>query len=153
MAEQTEIAEVIKNIQADMTTIMRGEIALATEELKGEAAKAGVIAGLFSGAGYIGLSAAAVLFSAFSFLWAMGFQAWFGLDLLSSLFWGFLVMGLLLLAIAGVMILVGSKAPRPTTPTRTITRAKDEAEFLKAAVTGSLPTTAEDAVVQRSDSE
>lgn len=153
MAEQTEIAEVIKNIQADMTTIMRGEIALATEELKGEAAKAGVIAGLFSGAGYIGLSAAAVLFSAFSFLWAMGFQAWFGLDLLSSLFWGFLVMGLLLLAIAGVMILVGSKAPRPTTPTRTITRAKDEAEFLKAAVTGSLPATAEDAAVQRSDSE
>lgn len=153
MAQQTEIAEVIKSIQTEMTTIMRGEIALATEELKGEAAKAGVIAGLFSGAGYVGLSAAAVLFSAFGFLWSMGFQAWFGLDLLSSLFWGFLVMGLLLLVIAGVMVLIGSKAPRPSTPTRTITRAKDEAEFLKAAVTGSLPTADEGELAQSTDNE
>ena len=153
MAQQTEIAEVIKNIQTEMTTIMRGEIALATEELKGEAAKAGVIAGLFSGAGYMGLSAAAVLFSAFGFLWSMGFQAWFGLDLLSSLFWGFLVMGLLLLVIAGVMALIGSKAPRPSAPTRTITRAKDEAEFLKAAVTGSLPAADEGELAQSSDNE
>lgn len=153
MAQQTEIAEVIKSIQTEMTTIMRGEIALATEELKGEAAKAGVIAGLFSGAGYVGLSAAAVLFSAFGFLWSMGFQAWFGLDLLSSLFWGFLVMGLLLLVIAGVMVLIGSKAPRPSTPTRTITRAKDEAKFLKAAVTGSLPGADEGELAQSSDNE
>ncbi len=29
MAEQSEVAELIKNIQADITTIVRGELALA----------------------------------------------------------------------------------------------------------------------------
>lgn len=153
MAQQTDIAEVIKNIQTDMTTIVRGEIALATEELKGEAAKAGVIAGLFSGAGYVVLSAAAVLFSAFGFLWAMGFQAWFGLDIVPALFWGFLVMGILLLAIAGVMVLVATKAPRPEGPTRTIARAKDEAEFLKTTLTGSPSESADGRLAQLADSE
>mgnify|MGYP000877812922 FL=1 len=153
MAQQTDIAEVIKNIQTDMTTIVRGEIALATEELKGEAAKAGVIAGLFSGAGYVGLSAAAVLFSAFGFLWAMGFQAWFGLDIVPALFWGFFVMGLLLLAIAAVMALIATWVPRPGAPTRTIARAKDEAEFLKATLTGAPADSAEGRLAQLADSE
>lgn len=134
MAEQNEIAEVIKNIQADITTIVRGEIALATEELKPEAAKAGIIAGLFGGAGYLTLSAAAVLFSAFAFLWAMGFQSWFGLELLPALFWGFLVMGVVMLLLAGIMALVGTKIPKPGPPTQAIANVKEEVEFVKGAV-------------------
>ena len=44
MAESIDIAQVIKSIQDDVTTIVRGEIALAKDELKAEVGKAGVIA-------------------------------------------------------------------------------------------------------------
>ncbi len=96
-----------------------------------------------------------MLFSAFAFLWAMGFQAWFGLDLLPALFWGFLVMGVAMLLLAGVMALVGTKVPKPGPPTQAIANVKDEVEFVKGAVadanaaanklslTGSEPTSTE----------
>jgi hypothetical protein len=134
MAEPTDIAEVIKSIQAEITTIVRGEIALATDELKHETAKAGIIAGLFGSAGYLGLSAAAVLFSAFGFGWAMGFQHWFGLDLLTSLFWGFLVMGVLMLVLAGLAAFVATKVPQPGPPVKTIENAKEQLEFVKETI-------------------
>jgi hypothetical protein len=135
MAESIDIAEVIKSIQDEVTTIVRGEIALATDELKGEAAKAGIIAGLFGGAGYLALSALAVLFSAFGFAWAIGFQAWFRLDVLTALFLGFLVMGVLMLLIAGVMGYLGTRAPQPGPPSKTIESAKDQVEFVKSTIT------------------
>jgi len=42
MAEQPDIAEVIKNIQADVTTIVKGEIELAKAELMPQAKAAGI---------------------------------------------------------------------------------------------------------------
>lgn len=133
MAVQTDIAEVIKNIQDEITTIVRGEIALAKQELIPEATKAGVIAGLFGGASYVALSGAAVLFSAFGFLWALGFQHWFGLDLLTALFWGFFVMAVLLFVLAAALGFAGTKVPKPGPPNQTIENTKENLEALKAA--------------------
>jgi hypothetical protein len=134
MAEPSDIAEVIKGIQDEITTIVRGEIALATDEIKGEAAKAGIIAGLFGGAGYVALSAAAVLFSAFGFLWAVGFQHWFGLDILTALFWGFLISGLLMLGLAALMGYLGTRVPQPGPPAKTIENAQEQIAFVKSAI-------------------
>jgi hypothetical protein len=134
MAEPSDIAEVIKGIQNEITTIVRGEIALATDEIKTEATKAGIIAGLFGGAGYLALSALAVLFSAFGFLWAVGFQHWFALDLLASLFWGFLVMGVLMLALSGLLGFIGTKAPQPGPPAESIASAQDQIAFVKSTI-------------------
>ncbi len=134
MAESIDIAEVIKGIQDEVTTIVRGEIALAADEIKGEAAKAGIIAGLFGGAGYLAVSAVAVLFSAFAFAWAIGFRAWFGLEVITALFLGFLVMGLLMLALAALMGYLAGRVPQPGSPTKTIANAKDQVEFVKATI-------------------
>lgn len=134
MAEQTDLTEVIKSIQDEVTTIVRGEIALAKQELAAEAAKAGVIAGLFGGAGYVAISGVAVLFSALGFAWSIGFQSWFGLDLLPALFWGFLVMAVLMLLLAALMGFVGTKVPKPGPPTQTIENAKGQIDAVKAAI-------------------
>jgi uncharacterized BrkB/YihY/UPF0761 family membrane protein len=134
MAEPSDIAEVIKAVQDDITTIVRGEVALVADEIKGEAAKAGIIAGLFGGAGYVAISAVAVLFSAFGFAWSIGYQAWFGLGVLPALFWGFLTMGVLMLLIAGLLGLLGSRAPKPGAPTRSIEDAKEQVAFVKDTI-------------------
>lgn len=134
MAEPIDIAAVIKTIQDDVTTIVRGELALAKDELKTEAGKAGVLAGLFGGAGYLAISALAVLFSALGFLWSVGYQHWFGLDLLTALFWGFLTMAVVMLVLASLLALIGSKAPQPGGPTKTVENAKEQIEAVKATV-------------------
>lgn len=134
MAESIDIAQVIKSIQDDVTTIVRGEIALAKDELKAEVGKAGVIAGLFAGAGYLAISALAVVFSAFGFLWAVGYQHWFGLDLLTSLFWGFLTMAVVMLLIAALLGFIGTRVPQPGAPTQTIASVTEQVESVKSAV-------------------
>lgn len=134
MAEKNDIAEVIKNIQSDVTAIVRGELELAKHELLPQAKSAGVGAGLFGAAGYLALSALAVLFSAFGFLWALGFQSWFKLDLLPALWWGFLAMGVLLLVIAGVAAVIGKSQLKFSQPQATIAQAQASVDAVKGAV-------------------
>lgn len=135
MAEPSDIAEVIKAVQDDITTIVRGEVALVADEIKGEAAKAGIIATLFGGAGYVAISAIAVLFSALGFAWSIGYQAWFGLGILPALFWGFLTMAVLMLLIAGLLGYLGTRMPTPGAPTRSIEDAKEQVAFVKETIT------------------
>lgn len=134
MADRSDIADLVKGIQQEVTTIVRGEIALAAEDIKAETAKAGRIAGLVGGAGVLTLSAIAVLFSALSFAWATGFSAWFGIDILPALFWGFFVNGLLMLAVSGLMMLLAKKSPQPEPPVAIVERAKDQADFVRQSV-------------------
>ena len=47
MANQLDIADAIKAIQADVTTIVRGEVELAKAELVPQVKSAGIGAGLF----------------------------------------------------------------------------------------------------------
>ena len=75
MADQKELADVIKSITADVTTIVKGEIELAKAELMPQAKAAGIGAGLFGAAAYVGLSGAAVLFSGLAFWLSLGFQS------------------------------------------------------------------------------
>ena len=129
MANQTDIAEVIKNIQADVTTIVRGEIELAKAELMPQAKAAGIGAGLFSVAAVVGLTGLTVLLLGFAFWLSFGFQTWFHLDLLPSLAWGFATIAVLFFLVAGVVALLGKnqlkftgtpgrppRAPRPPSP-------------------------------------
>lgn len=137
MAEQSEIAELIKNIQADVTTIVRGELALAKEELMPPAKAAGAGAGLFGAAGYLALVGAATLFTALGFAWSAGFQAWFQLDLLPALWWGFLTDAVTVFLLAGVAGLIGSTLVKKAkfTPEATKASIQDTVETVKAAVT------------------
>lgn len=134
MAEKNDIADVIASIQADVKTIVRGEIELAKAELIPQAKRAGIGAGLFGAVGYLGLSAMAVLFSTIGFAWAIGFQAWFQLDLLPALFWGFLTDTVTILLLAAVLALIGKAQLKFSEPKATIAQA----EASMAAVAGAV---------------
>lgn len=134
MAEKSDIAEVIKSIQADVTAIVRGELELAKAELIPQAKRAGIGAGLFGAVGYLGLSAMAVLFSTVGFAWAIGFQAWFHLDLLPALFWGFLTDVVTILVLAAVLALIGKAQMKFSEPKATIAQAEASVTAVKDAV-------------------
>lgn len=134
MAEKTDIADVIKSIQADVTTIVRGELELAKAELLPQAKRAGIGAGMFGAVGYLGLSAMAVMFSTIGFAWAIGFQAWFGLEILAALFWGFLTDMVTILLLAGLLAAIGKAQLKFSEPKATI--AQGEASM--AAVAGAV---------------
>lgn len=78
MASQPELADVIKEITADVTTIVKGEIELAKAELVPQAKSMGIGAGMFGGAGYFALNGIALLFLAISALIGHGFAAGLG---------------------------------------------------------------------------
>jgi Na+-transporting methylmalonyl-CoA/oxaloacetate decarboxylase gamma subunit len=135
MAEQpTDIAGIIRSIQADVTTIVKGEIELAKAELLPQAKAAGVGAGMFGAAAYVGITGVTILFIGLSFLLSLGFSAWFGLSLLAALAWGFSVMALLLFVVAGILALLGRKQLVFNAPEATIAQAQASADSVKAAV-------------------
>ena len=47
--EQPEVGDVVKDISADISTLVKGEIALAKSEIIPQAKKAGIGAGLLAG--------------------------------------------------------------------------------------------------------
>jgi hypothetical protein len=134
MAEQADIAEVIKNIQADVTTIVKGEIELAKAELLPQAKAAGIGAGMFGAAAYLGLSGAAVLFSGLAFWLSLGFQTWFQLGLLAALSLGFIVMAILFFLLAGVLVLIGKSRMSFSAPEATVASAEASVAAVKDAV-------------------
>ena len=138
MADQTDIAEVIKNIQADVTAIVRGEIELAKAELMPQAKAAGIGAGLFTVAGVIGLTGLTVLLLGFSFWLSFGFQTWFQLDILPSLAWGFATIAILFFIGAAVVALLGKNQLKFTGAAATAASTEATVTAVKGAVAAGL---------------
>jgi hypothetical protein len=134
MAEQSDIAGVIKSIQADVTTIVKGEIELAKAELMPQAKAAGIGAGLFGAAAYLGATGALLLFLGLSFWLSLGFQSWFGFDLLGALALGFAVMAILFFLVAGILALIGKNQLNFTGPKETVAEAQETVGAVKDAV-------------------
>jgi len=134
MANQPDIAELIKNIQADVTAIVRGEIELAKAELMPQAKAAGIGAGLFGVAAVVGLTGLTVLLLGLSFWLSLGFQVWFHLELLAALAWGFAVMAVLFFLVAGVIALLGKNQLKFTGAQRTAASTEASVAAVKGAV-------------------
>jgi len=134
MANQPDIAELIKNIQADVTAIVRGEIELAKAELMPQAKAAGIGAGLFGVAAVVGLTGLTVLLLGLSFWLSLGFQVWFHLELLAALAWGFAVMAVLFFLVAGVIALLGKNQLKFTGAAQTAASAEATVAAVKGAV-------------------
>lgn len=135
MTEQpTDLASIIKSIQADVTTIVKGELELAKAELVPQAKAAGLGAGLFGAAGYLAITGATLLFCGLSLLLSAGFAAWFGLGPLGAGAWGFSIMATLMFAVAGVLALLGRRKLVFSAPEQTITSAGAAVDTVKAAV-------------------
>ena len=98
--EVSSIGALVSDISADLSTLMRQEVALAKAEVKDSATKAGKGAGMLAGAGY-----AAHLMTLF-----LSATLWMVLAyLLDDLAWSALIVALLWGAVAAVLALMGRK--------------------------------------------
>jgi Putative Actinobacterial Holin-X, holin superfamily III len=115
MTERT-LGQLVAEATADVQEIVRAEIALAKAELAQDAKRVGVGAGMFGAAGYLGFLASIVLtISAGYGLTEAGLPAWAA----------FLVLGVALLLVAGILALVGKgQVSKVRPPERTIRSTK-----------------------------
>jgi hypothetical protein len=121
-----KVSEIIANIREDVKAMVQGEVELAKAELVPAAKSAGIGAGLFAGAGYFAISALSLLFTAAALgIYAAGLPLWLS----------FLIMGVGLLLIAGLLGAVGLVSVKKVkAPEQTISEAQRTVVALKGAV-------------------
>ena len=134
MVNQAEIADAVKAIQADVTTIVRGEIELAKAELVPQVKSVGIGAGLLSGAGYFALNGIALLFLGLSALVGHWFATGLGWAPLFAAFMGLAVMAVVMFLIAGVLALIGKNKLSVKGPEATVAQGQASVEAVKGAV-------------------
>ena len=118
------IGELLKQLSQETTTLVRQELELAKAEMAQKAKQAGVGAGMFGGAGVAALLGLAGLTVA----------AIAGLDAAMPLWLAALIVGLVWLAVAGVLALQGKRkvqAATPPLPQQTQESVKEDVEWAK----------------------
>jgi hypothetical protein len=119
------VGDIIKNITDDVKLLVQDQIELAKAELTPAAKKGGTGVGLFGAAGYFALSATILLY--FAAAWGLvsaGLAAWLA----------FLIVGVALLLIAGILAGIGYLIVRRIKgPDRTIAQANQSVAEVKAA--------------------
>ena len=129
MAQQDElrersIGELLKQLPQETTTLVRQELELAKAEMAQKGKQAGVGAGMFGGAGV----------SALLGLGALTAAAIAALDAAMPLWLAALIIGLVWLAVAGVLALQGRtkvQAATPPVPEQTQESVKEDVEWAK----------------------
>lgn len=118
--------ELISKLSADVSTLVRDELRLATAEMSGKAKKAGLGAGMFGAAGLLALYGVAVLLAAIVA----------ALDLVMPLWLAALIVAVVLLIAAGIAALMGknkvSEVGSPV-PERTVENIKADVAAVKNA--------------------
>jgi hypothetical protein len=122
-ASEKSLGELVATATKDLSLLVSQEVALAKAELKKEVAHAGKGAGMLGGAGFLGLFA--LIFLSISLAYAI---SWFGI----GLGWGFFIVGMLYLVVAGVLALLGKKQlGKVGPPEKTIATVKDDVAWAK----------------------
>jgi hypothetical protein len=126
MASQTELVE---RLTADVRTLVRDELELAKRELTVKAKRAGAGAGLFGGAGVLGLYGLAALIFTVGALLALALPAWAAA----------LITTVAVLLVAGVAALIGRaqvKRAVPPEPLEAMASGRRDVEAVKDAIRG-----------------
>lgn len=127
----SRVSELITNITNDLKQVVADEVALAKAELVPAGKHAGIGSGLFAGAGYFALNGLSLWFLA----GALGIGALFG----APTGWaalGFVIMGLLVLLVAGVLALIGkAQIGKVKGPQKAISNGKAVVQEAKLALT------------------
>jgi Flp pilus assembly protein TadB len=105
-ATQKSTAELVKTASEQISRLVRDELKLAQAELAQKGKHAGIGAGLFGAGGLIALYGVAALLTAVVLLLAYVMPAWVAA----------VIVGVLLLGVAGVLALVGKKQVQQATP-------------------------------------
>jgi uncharacterized membrane protein YqjE len=118
------IGELLKQLSEETTTLVRQELDLAKAEMAQKGKQAGIGAGMFGGAGVGALLGLAALTAA----------AIAALDSAMALWLAAVIVGLLWLAVAGVLALQGKRkvqAATPPVPQQTQESVKEDVEWAK----------------------
>jgi uncharacterized membrane protein YqjE len=134
MANQADIADTIKAIQADLTTIVRGEIELAKAELVPQAKSVGIGAGLLGGAGYFAMNGISLLFLGLSALVGWLFANSLGWHPLLAAFVGLAIVAVAMFGIAGVLALIAKNKVSVKGPQATVAEGQRSVEAVQQAV-------------------
>ena len=119
------MAELIKQLSDQTTTLVRQEIRLATVELQEKGKRAGIGVGLFGASGLVALYALGALIAGVILLLATALEPWLAALIVAA--------GLALLA--GVLALTGRKEVQeatPPAPERAIESVKEDVNEVKA---------------------
>ncbi|MCW2607062.1 MAG: hypothetical protein JWO60_1755 [Frankiales bacterium] len=123
VSTDASLGELVAHATADLSSLLRQELALAKVELKTEVVSAGKGAGMLGGAGFSGLFA--LVFLSISAAYGI---SWLGVPLGCAFF----TVGLLYLVVAGVLALLGKKnLSKVGPPEKTISTVKDDVEWAK----------------------
>jgi uncharacterized membrane protein YqjE len=118
------VGELVKQLSEQMSTLVRGELHLVQLELQEKGKRAGIAGGLFGGAGAIALYGVGVLIAAAVLLLATALDAWLAA----------LIVGVVLLVIAGIAGLMGKKQAEqavPPAPEQAIQSTKRDVNTVK----------------------
>jgi MFS family permease len=125
MAEhETSTADLLKQLSAQTTTLVRQEIELAKVELAEKGKRAGIGAGMFGGAGALGFYAFGALTACAILALATAVSGWLAA----------LIVAVLYGAIAGVLALTGKKqvtAATPPVPEQALHSTKEDVRWVK----------------------
>jgi uncharacterized membrane protein YqjE len=118
--------ELVSRLSNEVTQLVRDELRLAQAEMKGKAKKAGMGAGMFGAAGLLALYGGGVLITTAILGLALAVDAWLAA----------LIVGVVLLAAAGVAALLGKQRVHeatPAVPSRAVDSVKRDIETVRHA--------------------
>jgi uncharacterized membrane protein YqjE len=123
-ARDKSIGELLKQLSTDTSTLVKQEMARARAEIAEQGKKAGLGAGLFGGAGAIGLVTLGALAATLILLLDKAMDAWLAALIVTILFG----------AIAGVLALMGKNKIQDATPPapQTVETVKEDVEWAKS---------------------
>ena len=123
--DERSVGELVQALSRQTSTLVRQEMALAQSELQEKGKRIGVGAGMFGGAGLVALYGAGALVAA----------AIIGIGTLLEPWIAAVIVGVVLLAVAGILALSGKKQVdrgTPPLPEKAIDSAKRDVDEVKA---------------------
>jgi uncharacterized membrane protein YqjE len=135
VSEQTSdqsVAELSRRLTEQTTRLVRAEVELAKAELAAKGKRAGIGAGMFGGAGVVGLYAVGALTAAVILALATAMTAWLAA----------LIVAVLYAAVAGVLALTGKQqvqSATPPVPEQAVESVKEDVEWTKQQVQSGRP--------------
>jgi uncharacterized membrane protein YqjE len=122
--EELPVAELLKRLSEQTSTLVRQELDLAKAELTVKGKRAGQGAGMFGGAGMVGLYALGALTATIILALATAMDAWLAA----------LIVTVVYAAIAGVLALIGKgkvQQATPPVPEQTVDSVKEDVQWTK----------------------
>jgi uncharacterized membrane protein YqjE len=118
------VGDLVQRLSQQTATLVRQEMRLAQVELQEKGKRAGIGAGMFGGAGLVALYGVGAVIAAVIMLLATAIEPWISA----------LIVGVVLLAAAGVLALLGRRQvdrATPPKPERAIESVQDDVEYVK----------------------